>query len=80
MLMSFHKKQKTMSLFKHHISFKKIDPLGDGLREEIIAEQTEPDAITLDERVDENQLSQFWQSVEVDIEQDPDWFHFTEDE
>jgi hypothetical protein len=69
-----------MPLFTHHISFKKIDPLGNGLRDEIVAEQTEPEAITLEEGVDEGQLTNFWQSVEVDIEQDPEWFHFTEDD
>lgn len=70
-----------MSLFNHHISFKQIDPLGDGLREEIEAEREEPDAIgTLEEGIDEGQLTQYWQSVESDIEQDPEWFKFSEDE
>lgn len=70
-----------MTLFNHHISFKQIDPLGDGLREEIEAEQREPEAIgTLEEGINEGQLSQYWQSVESDIEQDPEWFKFSEDE
>lgn len=70
-----------MPLFSHHISFKQIDPLGDGLREEIVAEQQEPEAIeSLEEGVDEGQLSQYWQSVEEDIEKDPEWFKFSEDE
>lgn len=67
-----------MSLF-HHISLPKIDPLGGGLAEEIAAEQQADDMITLDESVDEGQLSSFWNSVEQDIEQDPEWFHFSED-
>lgn len=67
-----------MSLF-HHISFPKIDPLGGGLAEEIAAEQQAEEVITLDEIVDEGQLSSFWNSVEQDIEQDPEWFHFSED-
>jgi hypothetical protein len=67
-----------MSLF-HHISFPKIDPLGGGLAEEIAAEQQADEVITLDETVDEGQLSSFWNSVEQDIEQDPEWFHFSED-
>jgi hypothetical protein len=69
-----------MTLFKHHISFKQIDPLGAGLREEIAQEQSEPDLITLEEFVDEGKLSNYWQSVESDIEKDPEWFKFTEDE
>lgn len=72
-------KQKPM-LFKHHIAFKQIDPLGNGLREEITQEQLEPEAITLEEFVDEGKLSNYWQSVESDIEKDPEWFKFTEDE
>lgn len=67
-----------MSLF-HHISFPKIDPLGGGLAEEIAAEQQSEELITLEESVDEGQLSSFWNSVEEDIAQDPEWFHFSED-
>ena len=67
-----------MSLF-HHISLPKIDPLGGGLAEEIAAEQQSEEVITLEEGVDEGQLSTFWSSVEQDIEQDPEWFHVSED-
>jgi len=67
------------SLFHHHISFSKADPLGGGLREEIAAQQEEPDAMTLEEGVDEDKLTEFWQNVEADILQDPEWFTFTED-
>jgi hypothetical protein len=49
-----------MSLFhphlSHHVGFTPIDPLGDGLREDILAEQSEPDRIILDIRPDENEL------------------------
>lgn len=68
-----------MSLF-HHVSFQTPDPLGGGLREEIIAEQEEPEAIESLEDVDGTSLSQFWSSVEQDIEHDPEWFKFSEDE
>jgi hypothetical protein len=67
-----------MSLF-HHVSFTKADPLGGGLDEEIAHEQQEPEAMTLDD-VSESELSQFWESVESDIQKDPEWFRFTEDE
>jgi len=67
-----------MSLF-HHISFQEVDPLGDGLREEIIAEQQEPEAMTLED-VDAGTLSAYWQDVEKDIEQDPTWFRFDNEE
>lgn len=63
----------------HRISFSQIDPLGGGLDEEINKEQQEPEAITLDD-VSESELTQYWESVESDIQQDPEWFHFSEDE
>jgi hypothetical protein len=72
------KPKRIMTLFKHHISFKQIDPLGAGLREEIAQEQSEPDTITLEEFMDEGKLSNYWQSVESDIEKDPEWFKFTD--
>ena len=69
-----------MPLF-HHISLPTPDPLGGGLREEIVAEQQEPEAIeSLEEGVDEGALTNFWQGVEHDIQQDPEWFDFSKDE
>lgn len=67
-----------MSLF-HHISFKPVDPLGDGLREEIAAEQQEPEAIETLEDLDAEKLGKFWNDVEEDVKNDPEWFHFSED-
>jgi hypothetical protein len=67
-----------MSLF-HHISLPKIDPLADGLDEDITKEQLEPEAITLED-ISESELEQYWTSVESDIQRDPEWFHFSEDE
>lgn len=67
-----------MSLFQHHISFKRIDPLGDGLREEIEQEQLEPEAITSFDEDGEELISR-WQKIEEDIEQDPEWFKFTDE-
>ncbi len=68
-------------LFKSkNIKFGSIDPLGDGLREEIANEQNGPDAMTLQEGPDGDSLSQFWAGVQSDIEQDPTWFSFSEEE
>lgn len=61
------------------IQFGKVDPLGDGLGDEIANEQLEPEAITLEEGLNGSELSEYWQSVKSDIEQDPEWFHFTEE-
>ena len=68
-------------LFKlNSVKFSAIDPLGDGLREEIASEQNEPEAMTLQEGPDGDSLSQFWEGVQSDIEQDPTWFKFSEEE
>jgi hypothetical protein len=69
-----------LSLFNHPISFNAIDPLGNGLGDEIFAEQREPEAIQLEEGVDEGQLSGYWQSVEKDIRSDEDFSRLSEEE
>jgi hypothetical protein len=74
------KKQKSMAfhLFHHSISFSKTDPLGDGLGDEIEAEKLEPEAITLEEGLNEGEIEAYWNSVERDIEKDPEWFRFSD--
>jgi len=67
-----------MSLF-HKITFAQIDPLGGGLDEEIALEQQENEAISLDDP-SEDELTEYWNSVETDIQNDPEWFHFSEDD
>lgn len=67
-----------MSLF-HHVSFQPIDPLGDGLREEIAAEQQEPEAITSLDDIDGQELARVWGDIEEDVRNDPTWFHDSED-
>ncbi len=60
-----------MNIF-HHIHFEKIDPLGDGLREMIQAEQTEAEAINLYEDFDAT-LADNWQAVLDDARNDPEY-------
>jgi hypothetical protein len=66
--------------FHHTPSFAEPDPLGNGLAEEIAAEQAEADAIVLQENPDGQSLSEQWQHVVEEVEQDPDWFSFAEDD
>jgi hypothetical protein len=63
----------------HHITFTPTDPLGDGLREEIIAEQHESDRIILEERPDEGELVTYLESITSDIQSDTDEFTFSKD-
>lgn len=56
----------TMSLFSrffHHISFSQVDPLDNGLREEILAEQAEPQAIRTLEDEDGASLISAWEEM-----------------
>ncbi len=67
-----------MKLFHNTLNFKKHDPLDDGLKDAIMAEQKEEDAFTLvDPSGDE--LTEKWNAIVKDVEQDPNWFHFSED-
>ncbi len=63
----------------YHLAFQKADPLGGGLREDIACEQCESDAIRLQDGLSEDELTQYWQSVEADIHRDPQWFTFTDE-
>lgn len=59
-----------MSLF-HRISFQPIDPYGD-VRDEIEAEQLAPEAIRLEDEIDEAELERRWEEItrEARVEQD----------
>lgn len=67
-----------MSLF-HHIGFTAPDPLGNGLGDEIAAEQKEPEAFRTLEDTPPDELSEQWNAIVKDIEKDPDWFTFSDD-
>lgn len=52
----------------HRMKLEPIDPLGDGLREEIEAERREPEAINLEEVLDEEALHRYLSQVVDDEE------------
>jgi hypothetical protein len=82
MLIQIHpqKTKNNMSIFHHKtMSFPAIDPLGDGLGDEIAAEQRESDAINSLDDVSAEELNKTWSVIVEDIKHDPEWFHFTED-
>ncbi len=69
-----------MSIFHHqHISFETADPLGNGLGDEIAAEQREADAIRSLDDVSAEELNQKWNVIVEDIKKDPEWFDFSND-
>ncbi|MBH2007702.1 hypothetical protein I8H83_03810 [Candidatus Saccharibacteria bacterium] len=64
-------------LSRRHIHFDPIDPLGDGLGDDIAAEQNEPEAITdLSDPLDAQELAQTWGTLLEEVKEDPEWFDF----
>ena len=55
-----------VTFFHPRIQFEPIDPLADGLEEEIAREQQEPQAIRLDQS-DITDIQRFWTDVEEDL-------------
>ena len=55
-----------VTFFHPRIQFEPIDPLADGLVEEIAREQQEPQAIRLDQS-DIIDIQRFWTDVEEDL-------------
>lgn len=67
-----------MSIFrKQTLSFAPIDPLADGLGDDIAAEQREAEAIHSLEDTSAEDLERFWSGVVEDIKKDPTWFEFS---
>ncbi len=67
-----------MILLPHrHVRFNPIDPLGDGLGDDIAAERKEPEAITdLSDPLDAQELAQTWGTLLQEAREDPEWFDF----
>ncbi len=64
--------------FHHKLAFAKIDPLADGLGDEIDAERAESDHIDLKEQFDP-ELEQRWEAIVDDVRKDPKWFDFSDE-
>jgi hypothetical protein len=65
-----------MSLLKF-LQFQPIDPASD--QDEISEDHKIHQEIKLDEQVDEQDLEKFWNEVEHDIHDDPEWFTFSDE-
>ncbi|USN96390.1 MAG: hypothetical protein H6797_04925 [Candidatus Nomurabacteria bacterium] len=67
-----------MGIFhKNHIKFRQQDPLDNGLGDDIAAEQGESESFLND--VSGDDLTKHWNTIVKDIEDDPNWFTFSED-
>lgn len=67
--MSLHFLHHHTSHPAHRVAFDEVDPLGDGLREDILAEQAEPEHIVLELRPDEGELENYLKVLTDDNDQ-----------
>ncbi len=65
-------------LHSKHLAFQPVDPLADGLGDDIAAERREAGSIELDEQLD-GTLADRWGEILEDVHKDPEWFTFAED-
>lgn len=68
-----------MLFFRHKIAFQPIDPLANGLGDEIAAERAEPDHFVLQDQLD-GRLADEWEQILADARQDPDFTFVSDDE
>lgn len=70
-----------MTLFHHKISFRPVDPLANGLYDEIEAEKHEAESLTLSEleQVDV-ELPSKWDSILQSARKDPEFVFVNDDE
>jgi hypothetical protein len=66
-------------MLRKHIKFSTIDPLANGLDDEIAAERREPEAIRSLDDIPAEDLSNFWGSVLEEVKKDPGWFDYSQD-
>jgi len=68
-----------MSLFHHkQLAFAPVDPMADGLGDDIQAEQTEEGHFELQEQLD-GRLADEWEEILTDARKDPDFTYVSED-
>lgn len=67
-----------MSLFHRNLAFQPIDPMGDGLGDDIAVEQTEDGHFELQEQLD-GRLADQWDEILSDARTDPNFNYVTED-
>lgn len=72
--------QKIMSLLRHSITFSQHDPLDDGLKDAIRAEQREAESDNFENTLDGDSLAASWAHTLDDLKHDPDWFDFAVDD
>jgi hypothetical protein len=66
-------------LFHHKIKFSRIDPLADGLGDDIQAEKVESEHFELQDQLD-GSLADEWEEILVDARKDPAFTYVSDEE
>lgn len=67
-----------MSLLKY-LKLQPLEPNADGTSNSPLDDYARDEDISLEDDFDEQALEQSWSSIVKDVEQDPEWFSFTDE-
>jgi hypothetical protein len=67
-----------MSLLKY-LKLKPVEPNDDGTSSSPLDDYAQDEVIDLNDDLDEQALDAAWNNIVKDIEQDPEWFRFSDD-
>ncbi len=61
-----------------YLKLQPVEPNDDGTSDSPLDDYAKDDTISLDDELDEQLLNEAWTNIVRDIEQDPEWFHFSD--
>ncbi len=67
-----------MSLLQY-LKLQPVEPNDDGTSNSPLDEYAQDEVINLNDDLDEQTLDEAWNNIVKDIEQDPEWFRFSDD-
>ncbi|MDB5167420.1 MAG: hypothetical protein JWN26_565 [Candidatus Saccharibacteria bacterium] len=68
-----------MSLLQY-LKLQPLEPNDDGTSSSPLDDYAQDESISLDDDLDEQALDEAWNNIVKDIEQDPEWFRFNDDD
>jgi hypothetical protein len=66
-----------MSLLQY-LKLQPLEPNDEGTSDSPLDSYAQDESISLDDDLDEQLLADEWNNIVKDIEQDPEWFHFSD--
>jgi len=68
-----------MSLLQY-LKLQPVEPNDDGTSDSPLDDYAQDESISLDDELDEQALDEAWNNIVKDIEKDPEWFRFGDDD